>query len=71
MNPFENAANFVHAFAENMYTSYAMLKCIPVLEGLQLQAVAAEKQQDYALIAQLAVTEALLQQQISVLSHDA
>jgi len=71
MNPFENAANFVNSLAENLYTSYAMMRYVPVIEDLQSEADAAVMRQDFAAIANITLAEAALQQQISLLSYDA
>jgi len=71
MNPFESAAEFVDSLAANLYAYYAMVRFIPVIEDLEHQAAAAAKRQDFAMIAQLAITEAVIQQQINMLSYDA
>ena len=41
MNPFESAAEFVDSLAANLYAYCAMVRFIPVIEGLERQAAVA------------------------------
>ena len=68
---FERSTEFVHTLAERLYSSYAMLNYIPVLEDLEQQSIAAGMRGDMQLMANLARIQSTLNQEVSALAFEA
>jgi len=71
MTPFENASNFVNSLAQNMYTSYAMLGCLPVLEQLERESADALTRGDLQAATRIAVAHGQLNQDLSDAAFEA
>ncbi len=71
MNPFEDATNFVYSLAEGLYSSYAMLDFVPVLEDLERQSIAAGMRGDVQLMVNIARIRSTLSQEVSALAFEA